>query len=192
MTSDIVRALVPVVEALEELGVAYRVGGSVVSSALGVPRSTLDVDVVCGLTARDVEAFARRLGADFYVDVDRVREAVARRATFNLIHLETMLKVDVFVKRAGPYDEEVFARVTRKCLEDGTRDFDLTTAEDIILRKLEWFRMGGESSERQWGDVLGVLRVQAGSLDEEYLRRWANPVGVSDLLERALREATQS
>lgn len=100
-----------------------------------------------------------------------------------------MLKVDVFVQRGGAYDDEVFARVTRRSLEEGTRDFDLTTAEDIILRKLERFRLGGGISECQWGDVLGVLRVQGEALDCDYLRKWGAVVGVSDLLERALTEA---
>jgi hypothetical protein len=186
LSSDVVRALEPVIAALEQLGIAYRIGGSVASSALGVPRSTLDVDVVCELALDHVQAFVRQVESAYYVDSDMIRDAIGRRSSFNVIHLETMTKVDVFVRKDGSYDREVFARATRCSLEDATREFDLTTAEDIVLRKLEWFRLGGEVSERQWLDVLGVLRVQQPSIDAVYMRRWAGVLGVADLLERAL------
>ncbi len=186
MSSDVVRALEPVVTVLEQLGVAYRIGGSVASSALGVPRSSLDVDVVCELALEHVGTFVGQLESAYYADAEMIRDAIRRRSSFNLIHLETMMKVDVFVRKDGPYDREVFGRATRCSLEEATREFDLTTAEDIVLRKLEWFRLGGEVSERQWLDVLGVLRVQQSSIDGPYLRRWAASLGVTDLLERAL------
>jgi len=189
MSSDIVRAVEPVVTALEALGVAYRIRGSVASSALGVPRATIDVDVVAELGDVHVDPLTRALEAAYYVDGDMIRDAVRRRSSFYVIHLDTMLKVDVFVKRAGSYYREVFTRGTRRSLEEGTREFELTTAEDIILRKLEWFRLGDEVSERQWRDAIGVLRVQRASLDVAYLRKWAGEVGVAELLERALREA---
>jgi hypothetical protein len=85
MSSDVVRTLEPVMAVLEELGVTYRVGGSVASSALGGPRSTLDVDIVCSLSAERVEAFVRALSATYYVDADMIRDAIARRASINLI-----------------------------------------------------------------------------------------------------------
>lgn len=100
-----------------------------------------------------------------------------------------MTKVDVFVRRDGPFDREVFSRNARLTLEDGARSFDVTTAEDIILRKLEWFRLGSEISERQRGDVIGVLRVQGSALDRDYMARWALQLGLTDLLERAFAEA---
>lgn len=149
--NDVVEALAPVVEALEELGVRYRVGGSVASSALGVPRLTLDVDVACELALVHVTRFVARVGGRYYVDADMVSDAIRRRASFNLVHLATMLKVDVFIRKERPFDAESFNRVTRKPLEvgQGARSFDLTTAEDIILHKLEWYRLGSEISERQ-------------------------------------------
>jgi hypothetical protein len=188
VASDLLLALQPVVEALEAAGVRYRIGGSVASSALGVPRSTLDVDLVCELEDSHVSAFTKRLEDAFYVDRDMIRDAIRRRASFNVIHLATMMKVDVFVRGDGAFDREVFARSSTKSLEQGTREFDLTTAEDLVLRKLEWFRLGRELSERQWSDILGVLRVQGDAIDQEYLRRWAPELGVADLLERALSE----
>jgi len=132
LSSDVIRALEPVVAALEALGIAYRVGGSVASSALGVPRSTLDVDIVCELGETHVETFVRRLEEAFYVDADMARDAIRRRSSFNVVHLETMAKVDIFIRKDGAFDHEVFARSSRKHLQEGTREFDLTTAEDIV------------------------------------------------------------
>lgn len=189
MSSDVVLALEPVVAAFESLGVAYRVGGSVASSALGVPRSTLDVDVVCELARGQVAAFVAQLAGAFYIDADMINDAIARRASFNVVHLSTMTKVDVFVRKNGAFDRECFGRSTRLPLEEGTREFDLTTAEDIVLRKLEWYALGGGISERQWLDVLGVLRVQKDALDHAYLRKWAKEINVLTLLERAFTEA---
>jgi hypothetical protein len=189
MSSDVVRALEPVVDALEKLGVPYRIGGSVASSALGVPRSTLDVDLVCALALEHVDAFVTALAPAYYVDADMIRDAITRRSSFNLIMLDTMTKVDVFVHRGGLYDREAFARVVRMSLEPGTREFDLVTAEDVVLRKLDWYRQGGGVSERQWQDVIGVLRVQAGALDLAYLEKWAALLDVAPLLHRAFAEA---
>ena len=186
--NDVVEALAPVVEVLEQLGVRYRIGGSVASSALGVPRSTLDVDIACELGLAHVARFVAGLRERYYIDADMISEAIRRRATFNLVHLGTMLKVDVFIRKGRAFDAQAFDRVTRKPLDiaEGARSFDLTTAEDIILHKLEWYRLGDEISERQWLDVVGVLKVQASAIDVAYLRKWANELEVADLLERAL------
>jgi hypothetical protein len=100
-----------------------------------------------------------------------------------------MTKVDVFVRKNGAFDRECFARLTRMPLEEGAREFDLTTAEDIVLRKLEWYALGGGISERQWLDVIGVLKVQSSKLDVEYMRKWASEIEVLELLDRALTEA---
>ena len=189
--SEVVAALTPVVEALTSLGVAYRVGGSVASSALGVPRSTLDADIVCDITEPLVDQLVTRLQGEYYVDAEMIRDAIRRRSSFNLIHLATMMKVDVFVKKGDAFSRESFGRVVRKPLEEdaAAKAFDLTTPEDIILRKLEWYELGGRVSERQWKDAVGVLAVQKGALDDEYLAKWAKELGVEELLERARKEA---
>lgn len=167
----------------------YRVGGSVASSALGVPRSTLDVDISCELRAGQAAAFAAALGSSYYVDPDMIRDAVNRRASFNLIHLSTMLKIDVFIRKETPFEQESFERFVTLPLEEGGRAFAVTTPEDIILHKLDWYRLGGGISERQWKDVLGVISVQRAALDLAYMRRSAAMLGVADLLDRAIVEA---
>jgi hypothetical protein len=189
--TDVFAAIEPVVATLETLGVGYRIGGSVASSALGVPRSTLDVDLVCDMRPSHVAPFVAALSEAYYVDEDMIRDAIRREASFNLVHLATMLKVDVFILKSQPWDTEAFSRKVRGRLDAaaGAREFDLTTAEDIILHKLCWYQLGDEVSERQWKDVLGVMAVQSDALDQPYLRRWAAEVGVLDLLERAMAEA---
>jgi hypothetical protein len=184
--NEIVAALEPLVSALEKLGVRYRVGGSVASSALGVPRSTLDVDISCELERPQARAFVTSLGAAYYADEGMVLEAIASRASFNVIHLATMLKVDVFIRKDTPFERASFERVVQKQLESGGRSFDFTSAEDIILHKLLWYELGERVSERQWQDVVGVIAVQRASLDVSYLRRWAASLNVEELLERAL------
>jgi hypothetical protein len=189
MTAELRSALAPVADALESLGVVYRVGGSVASSVFGVGRSTLDIDLVAAMGLQHVEPLAERLSADYYVDGDMIRDAIRRTSSFNVIHLATMMKVDVFIVKSRPFDRVAFARVTTAPLDANERSFPLTTAEDIVLHKLEWFLLGGGMSERQWHDVLGVLQVQAANLDRAYLDRWATDLGVADLLARAFREA---
>jgi hypothetical protein len=131
------------------------------------------------------------LESDYYIDEKMILDAIHRSSSFNLMHLETMLKVDVFVVKDRPYDREAFKRKRKDSLdeEQGAAEFYLASSEDIILSKLEWFRMGGNVSERQWGDVLGVLKVQGDSLDVKYLRYWAAELGIADLLEQAFRDA---
>ena len=177
-----------VAAALERLGVRWLVGGSLASSFHGEPRSTNDADVVAELTEAHVDALVADLGDEFYVSADAVRDAVRRGASFNVIHLATMFKVDVFVLRGG--DEFARAEMDRRERHDVAVESNdalyFASAEDTVLQKLVWFRRGGGISERQWRDVLGVLRVQAGALDIAYMQGWSKQLGVSDLLERAL------
>ncbi len=188
--SDLVAALRPVAEALEALGVSYYLTGSVASSAHGVARTSVDADIVAALDIRHVEPLCERLASDYYIPVDRLRWAVTARSSCNLIHLATMFKIDIFVTKDRPFDREA-ARRARPDTVDDTPDAPLVpiaSAEDTILAKLEWFRRGGETSERQWWDVVGILKIRRDA-DRDYLRRWATSLGVADLVERALTDA---
>ena len=180
---DLLLALAPVLEVLRGLGVRHYVGGSIASSAHGVPRSSIDADVVAELLPRHAALFAATLRGAYYVSEERVRDAVSRRGSFNVIHLETMVKVDVFVSRDRPFDRRAFDRARPATPEEGN-EIPVSSPEDTILAKLEWFRRGGEVSERQWADVIGVLRA-GGARDEAYLQGGAAELGVADLLERA-------
>jgi hypothetical protein len=186
-------ALDPVLDALEALGVRHYVGGSLASSAHGIPRASIDADILAELRPGDVARFVTALGDRYYVSQDRVRDAVDRRASFNLIHLASMLKIDVFVAKDRAFDRRALDRARAEPLEsEGGRRVPLASAEDIVLAKLEWYRKGGGVSERQWGDVIGVLRTGGARLNLRYLRELANDLEVADLLERALAEVAQA
>lgn len=185
---EMTEALAPVLDAFSRLGVAYRIGGSVASSALGVARSTLDVDLVANLQPAHARPLCELLGTGYYADETAVREAIERRSCFNAIHLATMIKIDVFILKTGHFDVASFGRCRRDAL-GALEDVAFCTAEDMILRKLQWYHDGGRVSERQWADVLGLLRVQRDGLDWTYLTHWASGLGLSDLLTQARAEA---
>ncbi len=189
--SDLVSALRPIADAFEALSVPYYLGGSVASSAHGVARASLDADVIATLEPRHVDSLVTRLADSYYIPVDRLRAAVDARSSCNFIHLATMFKIDVFVSKGRPFDREATARAQAHAIDEasGAPRFPVASAEDTVLAKLEWFRLGGEASERQWWDIVGVLRVTP-DVDSTYLDRWAASLGVTDLLERARADAT--
>ena len=186
---DILAAITPIVEALEEFGIPYHIGGSVASSLYGHPRLTIDVDIIADLRLEHIRPLVIRLQTNYYIDEDMIRDAIRRRSSFNVIHLDTMLKVDVYIPKSRSFDQEELRRVQQEVLLEGTRPFNVASPEGTILNKLEWYRMGGEVSDRQWNDILGVLKVQGTHLDMAYLQRWAANLKVTDLLERALVDA---
>lgn len=189
---DLLAAIEPVVDALEQLGAPYSLCGSVASSAHGIARSTVDADLVADLQAAHVDPLVARLERDYYIDRDAASDAVRRRAMFNVIHLATMMKVDIYVLAPRAFDRASFARRSPRTLTDhaGARVFQLDTAEDTVLHKLEWYRAGGEVSDRQWADIVGVLAVQGDAMDRAYLDRWATDLGLADLLALAWRDAS--
>jgi len=180
-----------VADALDALGVSYAIGGSLSSAIHGVMRATMDADLVADLGLEHVEPLAQTLSDAFYADAHMMRDAIRRHSSFNLIHLDTTFKVDVFVAKPRAFDRAQLARRQVHLLsEDPERRAYVTSAEDIVLAKLEWYRMGDEISDRQWRDVLGVLKVQQNRLDLAYMQEMAVQLGVGDLLERALQEAS--
>ena len=190
MASEQIAVTLAVIEVLEDLDVPYLIGGSLASAVHGVVRATLDSDLVTELETEHAAPLVQALQQGFYIDPDAVNAAIHQRRSFNIVHLETMFKVDIFVSRQRPFDQSRFARRTRQVVAtQPERSAYVSTAEDTILVKLEWYRAGGQVSERQWRDVLGILKIQHERLDLAYLRHWAAQLNVLDLLEQALTEA---
>jgi len=188
---DAIRVSLIVTRILEELGVPYLIGGSVASIIHGEPRLTNDIDLVADLREEQVSQLVAALETDFYVDDRAMRRAIRERKSFNILYLETMYKVDIFIPRRDEWShEQMRAREGRNLVDgdDSTVRF-VSNPETTVLQKLWWFRRGNEVSERQWRDVLGVLKVKADQLDHDYLRRWAAKLAISDLLEKAFDDA---
>jgi len=187
--ADLWQAVLPVVDALETLSAKYYIGGSIASSFAGIARFTQDADLVADLRPAHAVALAQRLQASYYVDGERIARAIEGRRSFNAIHLATAFKVDVFVVGDLPFAREALVRRVAIRIPDLGRVLYFSSAEDIVLQKLQWFADGGGVSDRQWHDLQGVLRVQGQTLDLDYLGTWASRLGLAELLLRALDEA---
>lgn len=168
-------------------GIRYVVGGSLASSMHGEPRSTLDVDLVADIRPAQLDPLVTSLSDDYYVDADVAKEAVATASAFNAIHTRTSVKVDVFVAGDDRFEaERLRAAVEVPLAGTAGARLRIDAATHLLLRKLEWYRRGGEVSERQWRDVVGIVAAQGDRLDRAVLDRWAPVLGVQDLVHRLL------
>lgn len=190
MADDALRATLATVRILERLGLDYLIGGSLAASLHGIPRSTQDADLVVDLPSSRVAELLRALGPQFYADEERARSAVSRQAAFNIIHLETMFKVDLFVLGDDAAAQSEMRRRERHRLGDTDADAAfVASAEDTVLQKLLWYRRGHGVSDRQWQDLVGVLKVQGNRIDRAYLDAWATALDLRELLAEAFTEA---
>lgn len=175
---------------LDHLHIPYFVGGSLASSLYGIPRATQDVDIVADIKPEHIKPFVEAVKTQFYVDEEMLRDAIERRSSFNVIHLQAMFKVDIFLLLGDEASRQEMVRRERYQLSDEDENgIFVASAEDVILNKLHWFRLGERVSERQWLDVLGVLQVQGVRLDFGYLKRRATQIGIDDLLKQAIEDA---
>jgi hypothetical protein len=189
MQNEPIEVTFKVTEVLEALSVPYLIGGSLASTLYGMVRTTQDSDIVADMRQEHLQPFVAALQDEFYVDDEMIAEALQRHSSFNIIHRETMFKVDVFVPWPRPFLQSQLARAQKQTFVFETEiSAKFASPEDTILAKLEWYRIGGEVSERQWRDILGVLKTRANALDFDYLRKWASELRVKDLLERALQQ----
>ncbi len=186
MNDDAIEAAMEIAGIFESMEVPYMVGGSLASTAWSIPRFTLDVDVIAALEDHHVSPFTEALADGWYMNEAMIREAIERRASFNVIRLRGMVKVDVFVPPDEGLHRSKWGRVQYAVLDpDGDRPLAITSPEDIVLQKLDWYRRGEEVSEQQWVDVTTLLRIQGERLDHGYLDEWAERMQLTDLLERA-------
>jgi len=167
---------------LEQLGLRYFVTGSVATIFFGEPRFTNDIDIVVDLPASRISDFCSAFpGDDFYVSEETVRRAVSRRGQFNVIHPASGLKVDIMVPSDDAFNRSRFARVKRV---RPAPDYEATfaSAEDVILKKLEYYREGG--AEKHLRDISGILRISGEQIDVTYIDEWSSRLGLTELWER--------
>jgi hypothetical protein len=192
MLSEPIQVTLKVIRVFERLGISYLIGGSLASAVYGTIRATMDADLVADIKTDQISSLVTSLEGEFYIDAVMILDAILHFNSFNLIHLETMFKVDVFILKQRSFDLNQMQRRISQSVGDAPGDQAyFSTAEDIILAKMEWFRLGGETSERQWRDILGVIDLQSDRLDFGYLQTWAAQLGVQDLMQRAITAAQE-
>lgn len=177
-------ALQLVLVKLDELGIPYMITGSFASNMQGVPRATQDADVIIDPSRKSLQKFIAGLGPDFYASLEAAEDALKRKGVFNVIHFETGFKIDLIIRKSRAFSKEEFSRRQPAIFFGQSRWF--ATAEDIILAKLEWAKSG--ESERQFTDALNVAKVRKTDLDWPYLRKWAEDLGIQELLKKLYDE----
>jgi hypothetical protein len=182
---DVIDVALRVATSLEAVGAKYFVGGSLASSLQGEPRATNDIDFVIEMPAGRIQAFRDALGEEFELDTSMLRDAVLHARTANAFYLPYVTKIDFFGRAYEPFDESEFARRRSVVVRSTGESLVLKSPEDTVLRKLLWYRAGGEVSDRQWRDIRSVLRVNGQTLDSAYLTTWASRLEVTHLLDRA-------
>lgn len=181
--SKLIKVLRRFIDVLDNLDILYVIGGSIASTTHAEYRATNDANVLVDLQLHHVDAVAAALGDDFYADLNMMRDAIRRRASFNIIHYQTMLKIDVFIPKGRSFDRQQLQNWLLYSVPS-----DDSVPEEIYIAKLDWYKMGNEVSEKQWSDITKVIKAQSNQLHLDYMRRTAAELDVSDLLDRALQE----
>ena len=175
---------------LESLGITYVIGGSIASSIYGKVRFTQDADITVEPFEDKADEFLRLVSSDFYISSDAMQQALSQKGSFNVVHLESAFKIDVFIQKDTEFERQLLSRRNFMKLSDRfEKVFSIVSPEDIIMLKLRWYRQTDCTSEKQWQDILSVLEVQKDKLDFEYLKKWAGILRIDQLLARAISEA---
>ena len=174
---------------LERLGIDYAIGDSMASSVYGKVRFTQDADITVEPFMSRAEKLFELLKPQYYISKEAMYQALRQHSSFNIIHLESAFKIDVFIRKDTSFEKQLMSRRRALKLSDSLeKSFSVISPEDIILLKLQWYRDSGLGSERQWDDVIGVFKIQSDKLDFEYLKKWAGILEVNELLEKAIFE----
>ena len=188
MTDDPVAITLQVTKVLESFGIPYFIGGSFASSLFGNGNAARDVDIIASLEAEHLPLFVEVVGGEFDLQLEQAARAVAERTSFRLTHRETGFNVDIFVPPQNRFLRMQFSRSRKEKIgPDSQAIAFVASPEDTILAKLAWYRRGGEGSERQWDDVIGILEARGDTLNDAYLQLMADELLIRDLLDRALQ-----
>ncbi len=191
MNEEATEVTLLVVDALERLGVKYAIVGSLASSLYGLARSTIDTDLIADLKQEHVSTLIEEIKDAFYVSEEEITQALLKRGSFNVIHFSSVFKVDIFIPKKRPFDErQLQNRQLTVVTSAPSRKAYVASAEDTILAKLDWYKLGQGVSDRQWLDIMGIIRMQSSLLDREYLRKGAEELQVKELLEEALENSS--
>ena len=187
---DLNTTLSKVVSIFDSLEIPYFIGGSVASSLLGIFRHTNDIDLVGAFTGNEADAFHQAVKSDFYIDYETFLEAIKTETSFSILHLETMIKVDVFIKKRDAWSNQAFSRRKKTAFGDDLNPIEiyLPSVEDMILQKLIWFELSGGKSERQWNDVKNMIKLKANQINYLYLFQWGGFLKLMNQLDQVILE----
>jgi hypothetical protein len=189
VNNPLIELVFVVVRVLDGIAIPYALGGSLASSVFGEPRATMDIDIAAKVGPEQIDPLLTALSEHFYVPEQTARAACTEGGSFNVLDVETGYKVDVFVVSETLLDRRQIERRITTPLGDEGRVIDVTAPDDQLLRKLEWFRAGGETSDQQWRDILGLLTMSAERMDFDDLTRTARALGLDDLLAEAITQS---
>ncbi|HAL45562.1 MAG: hypothetical protein A2Y12_07160 [Planctomycetes bacterium GWF2_42_9] len=176
-------------DVFDELNIRYAIGGSIASSIFGTPRFTQDADITAQISIQAAESLYEKLSSFFYISKETMHQAINTKSSFNIIHLDTVFKIDIFIPN-NEFENKLISRSHKNKIDESiAKEFSLVSPEDVILLKLKWYKMADCVSDRQWSDVKGVLGVQKDSLDYQYLKLWAEKLGLTALLEKVIAES---
>lgn len=177
-----------VVTVLDDLEIPYFVTGSVASIAFGEYRATADVDIVASIQERHVQLLCAAFPQDrYYVDAQMVRDAVRGGGQFNVIDAQSGYKADIIIPDQSPLNAQRFARARRLRLTGANRAYWFSSPEDVILKKMEFFREGG--SDKHLRDIAGIIKTMGDKLDRSYIERWAATLQVDGVWQAILKKA---
>ncbi|MBI5360065.1 MAG: hypothetical protein HZA48_05725 [Planctomycetes bacterium] len=186
MPNEISAIMLQVIEALNKTGIKYAISGSIASSAFGVPRATMDADLIVDIRVADIRNLIGLLEKDFHIEAEIIKNALRYSSSFNIIHFKTSCKVDCYVLKNDEYEQIKFSRRRKENIRaDKKTEVWFLSPEDIVLSKLQWFIKSSCISDRQWNDVIGVLKVQGRLLNKKYLQKWSAVLDLRDLLKKA-------
>lgn len=184
-------SLARIADALDAMSVQWAVGGSIASSVYGEPRATNDIDVIATLSEKQARSLVVQLGDDFYANEDSAADAVRRRSCFNVIDNHSLVKIDIFVPALGALGVGQLDRVRQISAFPGMRPVPMLSPEDIVLQKLRWHQAGGSVSDRQWRDIVSILRLVGRRIDSTYLEQVAAKEGLLASLDRARADVNE-
>jgi hypothetical protein len=165
---------------IEPLGIEYMLTGSLAMMQYNFYRMTADIDIVIELKHEDANQIINAFEPDYYVPHGRLRDAIARKFMFNVIHQETAFKIDLVIKKTNEFQQNAFERRQKKDFYG--KEIYIITLEDLIISKLNWAK--DSLSEKQFTDVENLLQNE---YDIEYVKTWTTKLGVFHLYEKCLK-----